>query len=604
MRILFLCIVAVLLYFPTFRAPFCFDDQLVIINNPLIQDLSLGWRGIVEVWSFQHSRFLTNLSFALNFHCHQLDTFGYHLVNWVIHLLTTLGVWFLARLILQIKKEPKSKTDLAFWAALLFLVHPVCTESVSYISQRSSALVALFYLWSVIAYIQARISDRQQVVYFGLAFLGAGLAILSKETAMTLPLAWVLVDYFIIGRRSPRWIGGICVMMLLTVVFFFDGHWRSTLCSSIYSQSHRNDLLTPYNYLLTQLRVLVVLFNLIVCPLGLNVDYDFAMSHSFFEWPVILSSLFLASLGFVAYRIRKSYWAFSFVIAWFLISLLTHILPVRANVIAEHKLYLTLVLFIPVFCYGIYKNLTPRIFTAVMITLVLVFSGLTLLRNQLWADPVRLWQDCLTHSPYKARPYLNLGVAYFEKQQFNEALQAYQKAIQLAPEVPQPYINASEIYYRQGNSSQALAYIQKAKLLAPTSYLPYLQGGVLLARLNRNSEAVVDLTKALELNPQSRAIYKMRGLLYVRLHQQKDALKDLSVWLLWNTKDELALSQRADIYFDRKEYSLALQDYTVLIHLHPIAGYYYNRSVLYEILGDKEHMSQDRTLAQKAGFKL
>ena len=203
MPILIFSVLGLILYSLTLHAPFTFDDQFVIIHNPLIQNLSQGWQGVLDVWSFQHSRFLTNLTFAINFYFNHLDTFGYHLVNLIIHLLTVLGVWFFVRLLLRINGEEKPYVDVALWTALIFLVHPLNTESVSYIGQRSSALVAMFYIWSVICYIQASIVfDRYKTfVFLGSAVLLATLAVLSKETALTLPLALMLVDYFLVKRK-------------------------------------------------------------------------------------------------------------------------------------------------------------------------------------------------------------------------------------------------------------------------------------------------------------------------------------------------------------------------------------------------------------------
>jgi tetratricopeptide (TPR) repeat protein len=595
-----LCLLGLLIYFPIFKAPFCFDDQIVIINNPLIQDLSLGWQGVKEVWAFQHSRFLTNLSFAINFYFYQLETFNYHLVNFIIHLLTVAGIWFLTNLVLKIKKV-KPQLEIGWWAALLFLVHPLNTEAVSYIGQRSSSLVALFYLWSVIFYIQGRTENKIQH-FFGALFFSI-LALLSKETAMTLPLAWMLVDYFIFNRLSPKWVWGSLALMIFVVIVFFDFHWKEILFTPIYSQSHRNDLLTPYTYLLTQIRVLVVLFSLITFPIGLNVDYDFAMSHGLFELPVLCSFAFLAVLIGVAFKVRKSYWAFSFAVFWFFVSLLPHIFPPRGNVIAEHKLYLTLILFIPLVCYGLYQIVSPKTFKIVLSILIAVFSCLTFYRNTLWAQPIELWQNTITSSPHKARPYLNLAISYYQNGNFEQALKAYQEVIELAPEIPQPYVDSSEIYYRQGKSKEAMEYAQKGIAVNPNEFLPYLQRGILLARRNEKEAAVVDFNKAFSLNPQLREIRKMRGMLLFELHRDAEALEDDNVWLHWYPRDETVLNQRSDIYFRRKEYHLALLDYDQLVNINPKGVYYYNRSVLHQILGHHGQMLQDRQMADSLGFK-
>src|SRR5438477_10066702 len=96
-KTLIICVLGFLLYAPTLKAPFVFDEHLLLTNNHLTQNLYQGLEGLREIWSFQPSRFLTNLTLAVNFYFHQLDVLGYHFVNILIHLLTTFGVWRLTR---------------------------------------------------------------------------------------------------------------------------------------------------------------------------------------------------------------------------------------------------------------------------------------------------------------------------------------------------------------------------------------------------------------------------------------------------------------------------------------------------------------------------
>ena len=141
--LLILLFLELILYFHILHAPFLFDDQLVIINNSLIQSLSHGWQGLGRFGNL-NIPIITNLSFAFDFYFYHLNTFGYHLTNLIIHFLTVIGVWFFTKTILDFKDGGKIEINLPFWAAILFLVHPLNTESVSYISQRPSSLVALF----------------------------------------------------------------------------------------------------------------------------------------------------------------------------------------------------------------------------------------------------------------------------------------------------------------------------------------------------------------------------------------------------------------------------------------------------------------------------
>ncbi len=596
--------VAFLLYFPSLKASFTFDDDNVIVQNHLIQGLSQGYQGIYDVWSFQHSRFLTNLTFAINFYFHKLNTFGYHLGSLLIHILAALGVWRLSKLIFNIHYQSSLKIDVPFWTAVIFLVHPVNTESVSYINQRSSELVSMFYVWSVCFYVQARVSMHyQKASSFFLAVFFAFLAILSKETAVTLPLAWILTDKLLLKRKSPRWLWAIVGIMGFLVVMFFDFKWRNILFAELFSQSHPYDHLNFWTYLLTQTQVLIVFLKLIIFPFGLNLDYDFRVSQSFFDPAVIFATLFLASLIYLAFILRKSYWFISFGIFWFFISLLPHIIPPRLNVIAEHKLYLTFVLFFPVVIFGVYQMISNRAFVLLVGIILAVFGFLTLYRNILWSDPVLIWKDTVTKSPHKARPYLNLGKSLFDQGNLSEALENFQKTIVIDPKVPQAYIYSSEILYRQNKVPQAIILAQKAVDSAPDFDLSYIQQGILFARQNLDQEAIASFSLALKLKTRVNEVYKMRGMAYLKIHQDLRALEDFKVWLKYHPEDLQVLSEKANIHFKSKDYSSALEAYNNLIKYSPKNGaYYYNRSVLNQILGNEKSISEDLRMAKELGF--
>ncbi len=555
-KFLALTALAVLLYAQVWHAPFIFDDEIVILRNPQLQDLHHGFESLRHIWQFQPPRFLTNLTFALNFHVHQANTFGYHLVNWLLHLWTAVSVWYFTRLVLRLRgPQPAAGSlgvDVAFWAALLFLAHPVNTEAVSYTNHRSSILVTLFYLWSLIFYIRARTSSqaRQAGLYFGATAVLAAVALLCKESAVTLPLAWVLADYYLCQKRILKKIWLALAVVILAAGVLFDFNWKAIFFTPFYSQSHRGDLLNLPLYVLTQLRVCVVFLKLIFFPVNLNADYDFPMSHSLWEGPTFLAFAFLAGLIGAAVYVRKKYWALSFLVFWFFVSLLSHIVPARLNVISEHKLYLTLAVFIPVLVIWLYSVLSRRTFVITMAIVLGGFSYLTLERNKLWADPVLLWETTIRQSPQKPRPYINLGVAYFHAGRFEEALAAYQTVIRMAPEYPEPYLNTADIYTQRNELQKALEYTELAIVRQPRFDVSYLQKAYINERLKREDEAVKSYGQWLELHPQ-----------------------DVGV-----------LSHQADLMFRLKDYRGALANYDRLIKLYPTRRFYENRDVIVEIL--------------------
>jgi tetratricopeptide (TPR) repeat protein len=327
------------------------------------------------------------------------------------------------------------------------------------------------------------------------------------------------------------------------------------------------------------------------------------MSKSLLEPMTFFSMIFLSVLIYLGFILRKRFWYISFGIFWFFISLISHILPPRANVIGEQKLYLTLTFMIPVIVLALSQLLPKKLIKVVLIFIIGAFFCLTFLRNLQWSDPVLIWKDTVAKSPHKARAYLNLGYSYAKKGQYDQALEAFLRAIQLDPYVPEAYINISQLYANKNNLDEAFSFANRGVEVAPDSPLTFVQRGIIFARQKKDMEALSDFSKSISFNSKDLEVYKMRGMIHVRLNKSQEALEDFKIWLEKHPQDVDVLSQRADIFFRDKKYQLALQDYDRLIKLTFFAPYYYNRSVLYEILGDHVRMQQDRQMAKTLGFK-
>src|SRR5262245_41240153 len=183
-----------LIYWPSIHGPFVFDDIYYIERNPAIKHLEKFetiFRGNVTPL-----RFLPFASFALNYHYHRLEVFGYHLVNVAIHVINAFLVWWLAALIFRARAKEEKEEAREEWAqymaALLFLAHPLSTQAVSYISQRFTSLVCLFYLLTLCLYAAWRLTGR---AYFAAwSWMSAVAAMFSKQIAITLPAAVLLLD--------------------------------------------------------------------------------------------------------------------------------------------------------------------------------------------------------------------------------------------------------------------------------------------------------------------------------------------------------------------------------------------------------------------------
>ncbi len=225
--IIFICLVGLIAYSNSFDCSFHFDDVPTIEENIAIRNLS----NVEDWWGFYHSRPIGYLSFALNYHFNKLDVWGYHLVNLVIHIVNAILVWWLVILTMAtpvMRGQPieKHKGMMALFTALLFVSHPLATQSVTYIVQRLASLATLFYLLSLALYVKGRLGennkDKRILLFYGGSILCAVLGMLTKEIVFTLPFVLVLYEFSFM--KADAWRidirdRGIQIPALILVIF-------------------------------------------------------------------------------------------------------------------------------------------------------------------------------------------------------------------------------------------------------------------------------------------------------------------------------------------------------------------------------------------------
>ena len=423
-----LLLLTAIAYLNSFAVPFVFDDFNTIQANSPVQ---FGQNLRPSIF---HTRSILLLTFGINYALHGQQVWGYHLVNFILHFLNGVLLFLIAQHIFRgsISSEKEASTY-AFLAAGFFLVHPVQTEAVTYVSSRSELLSTAFYGSAVLAFIKRerpKIGFRWSLIILALFVLG----IFSKETeGISLPVVLMAYDFLFFCDASvlgilKRWRFYITFVAAgITAIFFFvtvllKGQIGSTA-------SH----VPAWQYFLTELRVIVTYLRLLVFPGGLNLDYDFPLSNRFSEFPVAGSLLALIALAVLAWYLRRRQAVISFSILWFFITLAPRSTFISIpDVIFEHRLYLPLMgvsLAFPLLIGYIADTLKPKfrlpVGTASTVVILLLVVG-TVLRNQVWRDEITLWKDVVAKSPHKARPYNNLEKAYFSRGEFDRALEVAQ----------------------------------------------------------------------------------------------------------------------------------------------------------------------------------
>ena len=321
----------IIIYSNSFDCSFHFDDKGRIVENTNIRNLS----DFKAIWNYGKPRFVPYFTFALNYHFGNLDVWGYHLFNLIIHLINACLVWWLTMLIFSspnIKNLPIARQSkaIAFFTALLFVSHPLATQSVTYIVQRMASLAALFYFLSLALYIKARLLDKShpsKYVLFACSLISALIAIFTKENALTLPFAIILFDLFFLQKKMPSinlkdyrvvlFLFAIFSFILIVILFF-----SFKILKPLTPDEH-NDFktITSMNYLFTEFRVIIKYLQLLVLPINQNLDYDFQISNNFFELRTMLSFLFLLALIILAIFLFNKNRIVSFCIFWFFLTL-------------------------------------------------------------------------------------------------------------------------------------------------------------------------------------------------------------------------------------------------------------------------------------------
>ncbi len=477
--VIFLCYLGMIIYSNTFFSPFHLDDEGYIVRNINLRALS----NLKAIWNFAPHRFVAILSLAFNYHFSKLNVFGYHLFNLAIHLTAAILVCWLVLLVLSTAalKEEKvaaQKNFIAFFAGLIFVAHPVQTEAVTYICQRFASLATLFYLASFCLYIKSRLlqNERRQgragKIYFSGSLLAAIAAMFSKEIAVTLPLMILFFEFYFLKKdKAVSWRLVVAFLATLTVIPLTYMFAYSLRLTDIIGSTQARSGITPWHYLLTQFRVIVTYLRLLFIPINQNLDYDYPLSQSLGELPLLGSLFILITILVTAVIISPRKKLISFSIFWFFLTLLpeSSVIPLK-DIIFEHRLYLPMVgysLFLSTTIYYLFTKDSLKPALIILVIIISVYATLAYVRNFVWQDNLTLWNDVVRKSPKKARPYNNRGKAYLYRNRLAEAISDFSKSIEIEPGFLGAYVNRGIAYKEKGDFALAISDFNQAIEINP-----------------------------------------------------------------------------------------------------------------------------------------
>jgi len=513
-----------LIYSNSFYTEFQYDDTWIIANNPdtrLFDESNKNWLNI-------NHRGLGRLSFALNYMLNERDTWGYHLFNVIVHLLTGIFVYLLTLKLLRVRSRgdlheaedstrPLVGSIIALFTALIFVAHPLQTEAVTYICQRMTSMAALFYIIAVYCYLKARMAHTADkatahtwmMYLFGLLF--GIMSVYTKQTAITFPLAFVLIELFFVrdnsGKINMRLVSGI-------VIGVATGALVIVLSNIATSDTQSASRLT---YFTTQLRVIPSYFQMALLPFGQNIDHNFSLSNALGMKEILGLIMNLGILGAGILLLKRNYYVLSFSIFWIYLTLSVEssIFPIK-DVFVEHRMYLPMLgiaLFLSQVVFLLIGN-RRTIAIAILAVLTAFYGILTYQRNQVWESPLTLWSDSVEKAPLKARPNNNLGHAYLSLGESDKAMNYFKKAIAIKPDYVEALNNRGLVLFGKGEYENALHDFQKALSFKP-NYAPAVNNvGLAWNKLEEYGEAVNYMEKALKLDPNNPEIPYNLGVVF------------------------------------------------------------------------------------------
>lgn len=507
------------IYGPALNGPFLFDDLYLPFANPGLQEAPLRyWLG--------HIRPVLMFTYWLNYRLAGMEPYLYHLFSILAHFLSGVFVWLLTRGLLErAGLEPVRRMLFAAFVALVFLWHPLQTESVAYIAGRSEVLSGLFYFAALAVFVwRSRPAVTWATSAAVLALYAA--AVLSKEHAASLVALLLLTDlYWNSGWQGVRRNWRLYLPIAAAAVAAARFVW-SVLATSD-TAGFRVREFAWYEYFFTQCRALWLYFRLFLLPYGQNLDYDFPASRTLLEHGALWGLLGLLLLGAFIVVGRRRFPLASYGLACALLTLAptSSIVPL-ADPVAERRMYLA----VPWLALALVEPLnrwrasTPRLAGALVVWLALLgFAAWK--RNHVWSDEIALWQDTVAKSPRKQRPRFQLAFAYYEQGRCREALAEFEHAARLGPTDYRLLVDWALAADCAGRPEEALEKLRAAARLENTAHVHALMGMV-LGKQGRAEEALKALDLAASIDPNYAMTYVYRGNVRLSAGQREAAIAD------------------------------------------------------------------------------
>lgn len=529
--ILLIALTGLLAYGGSLENDFVWDDEATVKNNPFVKD----WKYLPSLLTedvgagvgveYRYIRPLQMFLYLVGHSLWGLDVRGYHAMSLFFHCLTAAFLFLMLLVLFQDR-------ILAVSASLLFVVHPVQTVAVAYISSFADPLAASFILLALFLYIK-RTEGTYSGFGSGLLILGFYLlAVFSKEVGALLP-ALVLIYHATSRRRIDR----IIFIPMLAFGFIYVA-WRLWLLGFADTGFHLRDRAALFFASIANYSKIAIF------PVGLRMDYGFP-TVSYSDPKVIAGAVILAAavIGSICLRKKKTV---LFSLGWFFITLYpsTTLSPAKLHsYMAENWLYIPsmgyFIILGSLFSYLWRGQKTRKISVILALSLILSYLGLTIKQNTYWKNNESINQYFLKCDPNSWKAHFNIGVLRKKEGKITEAISEFRRSLKFNPGNAVAYYNLGSIYVDSGDFWKAMECFENAVKIKPKYTMAYNNLANVYYAVGRTRDAIDTYKKALSLQPHE-DIYFNLGNKYLLMKEYDEAISSYQKALALNPDDKEA----------------------------------------------------------------
>lgn len=576
-------ILGMVAYSNAFDVPFVFDDEPNILENSRIRDISNIPSMFVELKGPFASRPLMHATFALNYSLHGLNVEGYHAVNLAIHLLNGTLLYLLVLVTGRLMNYGEKESGLVgAVSAMLFVLHPMQTEAVTYVVSRSMLLATLFFLCGILLFARAVTSERRRGFFIAGLLIVSLMGAASRENFAVFPIVLFLYDLFFISKFRLRSVAGhykayLPVVLSLAYIAYLG-------FNNTYDRSwdYIGDRVPHSQYVLTQFNVHWTYLRLFALPVGQSIDYDYPVAETLFEYPTLLSFLGYAVLlvGSILYAKRRP--VISFSILWFLIALapisfLVAVLDLRlGDVLLEHRFYLpgvgvivAIVCSVAYFLRGLSGERIRMTITVFVLAVPIVLGIAAYARNTVWSSNINLWAEVVEKYPGKWRGHFNLANSYQRAGFVEEAKEGYLAAVRMKPEYWKAHYGLGLCYKVLGDMDKALEHSLIARSLKPDYADTHTNIGNIYLVIGEVDKAIKSYVTAASLKPDSVDTHYNLGVGYYYKGLTDKAIEQYIIAIGLDPDDADVHSNLGAAYLKKGLRELARQEFEKALRIDP-----------------------------------